>query len=216
MVNSDARPPRKFRHVFLDAEGTLYVPKGKRSRWEFWADPTPEAAVDFFELDERVAETLKSLRDQVDTLCIVSRNTEPILRAILRKHNIERCFDDILLNGNKGKMIETYLRKRGLSKSESVMVGDMPTLDLYPVRRVGVDAILVDRHYNRFARAERIKGIKDLPAWLKIADMVEDMKAKAVRIASLDEYLAPGGSEDDNKSARVNLSTQRLMPVAGA
>ena len=210
MDSSNGTRPRKFRHLFLDAEGTLYIPKGKRSRWEFWADPTPEAAVDFFELDEGVADTLRALRAHVDTLCIVSRNTEPILRAILKKHNIESCFDDILLNGNKGKVIEDYLRKRGLSKSESVMVGDMPTLDLYPVRRVGIDAILVDRYYNRFARAERIRGVRDLPAWLKIADIVENMRAKAARNATLDEYVSPSALGDVGVNMNANATNQKV------
>lgn len=181
---------RKFRHVFLDAEGTLYIPKGKRLLWEFWANPSPEAALDFFELDRGVAEALKELRGRVDTLCLVSRNTWPILSAILRKYGIEDCFDAVLLNGDKGKEIGRYLARQGLRKEDSVMVGDMPDLDLFPVLRAGIESILVDRWYNRSVRAERITGIGELPAWLRLADIVEEMKTDRARNTRLDEFDA--------------------------
>lgn len=199
--------------MFLDAEGTLYVPKGKRLLWEFWANPSPEAAVEFFELDKGVAETLKRLRDQVDTLCLVSRNSWPILSAILQKYGIEKSFDAIILNGDKGKKIERYLMKHGLSKDESVMVGDMPALDIFPVLKAGIDAVLVDRWYNRMVRAERIKGLSDLPAWLRIADIADDMGRNKVRIASLDEFEPQGGQD---RAPSCVAATKSLIALPGA
>ncbi|OGS42115.1 MAG: hypothetical protein A3K67_07125 [Euryarchaeota archaeon RBG_16_62_10] len=199
MGETEAQRPRRYKHVFLDAEGTLYVPKHNRSRWEFWADPNPEAAVEFFELDRGVREALARLREQVDTLCVVSKNTDAILGALLEKFGIGDCFDNIMLNGNKGKLIEEYLLSHGLRKEDSLMVGDMPVLDLYPVKKVGVDSILVDREYNRWARAERIRGIFELPAWLKIADMAERGVGRRARNSTLDEFPA-GASADCTKS----------------
>jgi FMN phosphatase YigB (HAD superfamily) len=205
MDRRDAEKPRRFKHLFLDAEGTLYVPKGKRLLWEFWAKPSPEAAVKFFELDKGVAETLKRLRDQVETICLVSRNSWPILSAILQAYGIEDCFDAIMLNGDKGKKIEQYLTKHGFSKAESVMVGDMPDLDLFPVLRVGVVSVLVDRWYNRMVRAERISGVAELPTWLKIADIADDLGRERCRNATLDEFAVPAPS-----------TTKRLIAVPGA
>jgi phosphoglycolate phosphatase-like HAD superfamily hydrolase len=213
MNGRDAQKPRRFKHVFLDAEGTLYVPKGKRLLWEFWANPSPEAAVEFFELDSGVVETLKTLRDQVDTLCLVSRNSWPILSAILKKYGIEKSFDEIILNGDKGKKIERYLAKHGLSKDESVMVGDMPALDLFPVLKAGIDAVLVDRWYNRMVRAERIKGLSELPAWLRIADIADGIGKNRVRIASLDEFEHQG---DHDRAPSSVAATKRLIAVSGA
>jgi len=197
---------KRFKHVFLDAEGTLYVPKGKRLLWEFWANPSPEAALEFFELDRDVAQTLKRLRDQVETICLVSRNSWPILSAILHKYGIEGSFDEIMLNGDKGRKIERYLAKHGLNKEDSVMVGDMPELDLFPVLRAGIDAVLVDRWYNRMVKAERIDGLRDLPTWLRMADIVHDMGRDKARIATLDEFpprevnIAPTNSMTPTKS----------------
>lgn len=175
--------------MFLDAEGTLYVPRNGRSRWAFWARPSPEEAVEFFELDRGVVEALKKLRSEADTLSVVSLNTEPVLNALLDHFGIRSYFDSIMVNGDKGKRIERFLEERGLSKDEALMVGDTPSLDLYPVLRAGVDAILIDRDYNRNARAERIRGIYELPSWLRLADIAEEIARTRTRIATLDEFV---------------------------
>jgi len=179
----------RFKHVFVDAEGTLYVPKNGRSRWEFWTDPSPESAVEFFELDEGVYDALVKLRSKAETLCIVSMNKEAILNALLEKFGIRHLFDEVLLNGDKGHRVEQYLEDHGYPKDCAIMVGDMPGLDLYPLRAVGVEAILVDRSYNRTARAERIKGISDLPTWLRMADIVEGSAPPRVRRMTLDDFM---------------------------
>ncbi len=214
MERGDAQRQHKFKHIFLDAEGTLYVPKGGRSRWVFWADPTPEAALEFFELDDGVYEALIQIRREADTLCLVSRNAEDILNVLLNKFGIADLFDKIMLNGDKGKQIERYLHQNGLKKEESLMVGDMPSLDLYPVKRAGIEAVLVDRHYNSWAKAERIKGLKDLPSWLKIADIVEEMERNRSRIATLDEFTDRVASHGFVRADR--LATKRLIAVPGA
>jgi phosphoglycolate phosphatase-like HAD superfamily hydrolase len=195
--------PRRYRHIFLDAEGTLYVPKNGRSRWYFWARPTPEDAVEFFELDRGVIQALERLRSDADTLCLVSLNTEPVLNAVLDHFGLRRFFDAIMVNGDKGKRISRFLNERGLNKEDSLMVGDTPSLDLYPVQKAGINAILVDRDYNRNVRAERIKGIFELPAWLRLADIVEDIANEKARIATLDEY--------NGAMARSPADTKRLI-----
>lgn len=215
MNQEDAQKIRKFKNVFLDAEGTLYVPKNGKSRWEFWANPSPEAAVEFFELDRGVKESLERLRSQVGTLCLVSKNPEDILVALLDKFGIRHLFDDIMLNGDKGKQIAHYLSKRGLRRDESIMVGDMPVLDLYPVRRLGIEAILVDRTYNTWARATRIRGISDLPSWLKIADLAEEMGCHRAYTASLDDFDPASGGMLTTQS-RSRFPTKRLIAFSSA
>lgn len=200
--------PRRFKHIFLDAEGTLYVPRAGKSRWRFWDNPSPEDAVDFFELDKGVLEAVKAIRSRAETLCLVSRNTAPILAAMLHKYGLERTFDCIMLNGDKGKNIEKYLRAHGYRKEDAVMVGDMPTLDLFPVRRAGIEAILVDRPYNRWVKGvERIKGLNDFPGWLRIADIAETIERDRVRNATLDEFMGQTSS---------GPPTQSLIATPGA
>ncbi len=198
----DARRSRRFKHVFLDAEGTIYVPHRGKSTWEFWADPSPEHAKDFFRLDEGVAEALASVRARVDSLCVVSKNSKAVLDALLDDFGIRDYFDEVILNGDKGKKISRYLSERGYDHNEAVMVGDTPALDLYPVRKAGIEAILVDRPYNRGEDAERIRGVRDLPSWLRIADLAE--KADGPRATTLDDFLAP-----------ALKGTQRLISASG-
>ena len=187
-MNSGSTPTqRKYKHIFLDAEGTLYVPRRGRSRWDFWENPSAEAAVDFFELDKGVRQALDQLRGEVDTICVVSRNSELILNALLDKFGIRDYFDEIMVNGHKGRKIEDYLKKNGFRKEQSLMVGDMPSLDIMPVRESGVEAILVDRSYNRSVAAERITGVRDLPAWLRLADIAD--RPRRPRLATLDEFI---------------------------
>ncbi len=208
---TDSKRPRKFKHIFLDAEGTLYVPRGTRSRWDFWRNPSAEAAVEFFELDEGVVEAIKAIRSRADTLCLVSRNTETVLAAVLEKYGLEHCFDRIMLNGDKGKKISRFLHENGLRKEEAVMVGDMPTLDVFPVKRAGIEAVLVDRPYNRWAKSvERIRGIGDLPCWLRVADIAEDMESESQANSTLDDFL------DGRGPPSIPRSTKTLISVAGA
>lgn len=200
-MGQDEREGQRFRHVFLDAEGTIYVPHRGRSAWEFWADPSPERARDFFRLDEGVAEALGSLRGEVDSLCIVSKNSRPVLDALLDDFGIRGFFDEVMLNGDKGKEIARYLRERGYDRRDALMVGDTPSLDLFPVRKAGIEAVLVDRPYNRWAAAERIKGVRDLPSWLRAAALAEKV---GPRNSTLDEFMAPAPKE-----------TKRLISASG-
>ena len=204
------RARHKYKHVFLDAEGTLYVPKRGRSRWIFWENPSSEAAIDFFELDKGVRQALDQLRNTVDTICVVSRNSESILNALLDEFEIRDYFDEVMVNGHKGRKIEDYLKKNGFSKQESVMVGDMPSLDIVPVKDCGVEAILVDRPYNRSVANERITGVRDLPAWLRLADLAD--RPRRPRLASLDEFLdsvMPGAGHAEGAATKSLIATAR-------
>jgi len=81
------------------------------------------------------------------------------------------------------------------------------------VLRAGIDAVLVDRWYNRMVRAERIKGLCELPAWLRIADIADGMEKNKVRIASLDEFEPQG---DQDRAPSCVAATKRLIAVPGA
>ena len=188
-MGAENKPPKKYKHVFIDAEGTIYVPRKGHTQYEFWAgEHTPEEALSFFELDAGAAEAIRALRREAETLCIVSLNPRPVLDALLLKFGIRDLFDDVLINDDKGRLIRNYLTKHNLRADRAIMVGDMPRIDLYPVQRIGVEAILVDRYYNQGVPAERIPGLSELPAWLRIADLVESM-SPSPRVKPLDEFV---------------------------
>ena len=166
------------------------------------------SAENFFELDSGVEDALKRLRRKAHTLGLVSWNSEPVLRALLRKFNLREYFDCILINGDKGKRIESYLSRNGLRKEDAIMIGDMPKLDLYPLRKAGIDAILIDRDYNWYAKAERIKGVHELPDWLRIADLADQIDKDKGRNSTLDDFLSEGASRES--------STKSLIASAGS
>jgi len=210
----------RFKHIFLDAEGTLYVPRGGRSRWSFWSAPSPERAARFFKLDSGAIPALMTLRGKAETLCVVSMNDERVLQSLLRKFGIASWFDCIMVNGDKGDRIRQYLAERGLRKEDALMVGDMPKLDLFPLRNAGIEAILVDRPYNRWARAERIQGLRDLPRWLDGAGKRRVASGGRGRLATLDEYIRGGAARgpfaaDDGPRAK-RLIAVTASPGAGS
>ncbi len=91
------------------------------------------------------------------------------------------------------------------------MVGDMPTLDVFPVKRVGIEAVLVDRPYNRWAKSvERISGIVDLPGWLRVADIAEGIELDNRRNSTLDEFL------EDRRPSGIPPPTKTLIATPGA
>jgi len=202
------KPVKKFKHVFLDAEGTIYVPRKGHTQYEFWAgETTPEKALEIFELDAGAAEAIRQLRKYAETLCVVSLNHRPILEVLLRKFGIWDAFDEVIVNGNKGKRIKDYLRSHNFRADQAIMVGDMPKIDLRPVWNAGIESILVDRYYNQGVPAERIRGIAELPAWLRIADLAENMSSPP-RVKPLDEFVTAYDMLDrpDNKTkSRVSV-----------
>jgi FMN phosphatase YigB (HAD superfamily) len=202
-VHNSCDGPRRFVHMFFDAEGTLYVPRGRASASEFWSAPSADHAREFFRLDDGVREALETLRRTADTMCIVSWNKKPILDALLEENAIGHIFDDIMLNGDKGRLIRSFLSRRGVRPDMALMIGDTPELDIHPVRRVGVEAILVDRPYNRGADAERIRGVCELPAWLERTREAGRGRLPPAMNATLDQFL-------DAEEAR---RTKRLISV---
>jgi len=189
--------------MFFDAEGTLYVPRGRAKAWEFWSNPSPELAVEFFRLDHGVRESLEHLRSHAETMSVVSYNREDVLDELLQQNGIRDMFDEIMLNEDKGKLIRSFLSRRGLPRESALMVGDTPEMDIGPVKRAGIEAVLVDRPYNRRAVAERIRGLSELPAWLSRADSGENVVFHPPRISTLDQFLDMGGTSH----------TKRLMAV---
>jgi len=189
--------------MFFDAEGTLYVPKGRAKAWEFWSDPSPELAVEFFRLDHGVRESLEHLRRQAETMCVVSWNRGDILDELLEQNGIRDMFDEVMLNEDKGKLIGSFLSRRGLPRESALMVGDTPEMDIYPVERAGIEAVLVDRPYNRDAVAERIGGLRELPAWLSRAGSSDLTAPRSGGDSTLDQFVDLGGTPH----------TKRLMAV---
>jgi len=83
----------------------------------------------------------------------------------------------------------------------------MPRIDFFPVKKLGIESILVDRYYNQGVPAERIPGLSELPAWLRIADLVESM-SPSTRVKPLDEFVTAyelAGNRDNKTKSPIGV-----------
>jgi len=154
-------------HVFFDAEGTLYIEKEGKSRKDFWANPTKERALEFFELEEGVGELLSKLKDRGLHVYVLSVHIEEILIHMLDMFGVLSEFEGVFVTtGKKDRVMAELLRSNETDPSTVLMVGDLPTHDIYPMRKLGVKGILIDREYNRHAWGPRIgKMLSLLKYW---------------------------------------------------
>jgi len=134
------------KHLFLDAEGTLYVPKDGRTAVEFWlGEHTIERAVRLFKVAEDVAPALQRIQELDIMMHVVSLHKDIILPQLLDELELGNHFEDLLINGDKGIRIRQYAESHGIPLEDCLMVGDRIDLDITPVQNAGIKAILIDR-----------------------------------------------------------------------
>jgi FMN phosphatase YigB (HAD superfamily) len=133
-------------HVFFDAEGTLYGPRGGRTSEEFWdsEERTEERAKRFFTLDPDIPQLLRALKDRGHRLYVLSRNVEQVLFPLMFHFGIREYFDEVVIREDKGRYLDQFKQRRRLAADQIVMVGDTPELDIRPVRERGFRAIHLD------------------------------------------------------------------------
>lgn len=129
--------------VFFDAEGTLYVPrKGKRLE-DFWncGEHSLERAIDYFELNDGVKRTLEELTGRGTLMAVVSVHKDHLLPRLLEHLDIADYFEEIMINGDKGRLMSTFLWQRGIQKESALMVGDTYGIDIEPAKREGIRSL---------------------------------------------------------------------------
>ena len=156
----------RTRVVFFDAEGTLWVEQPGRTMQEFWQRPTRDHARDVFEPAPGVHSLLHRLKEAGCRLVVLSRHDERVLPQLLEEFHLSTFFDDVLINGDKGQRATRWLKEQGLGPEDALMVGDREDLDILPLDRVGIRALLVDRPYNRQVQAPRVSSLQEVPQWV--------------------------------------------------
>ena len=156
-------------HIFFDAEGTLYIPKNNFSYNDFWdGEHTLKRAKKTFKLDNGVKDLLKKLRKANFPMYIVSKHNYELLHNLLSHFKIKYYFTEIFINGNKGKRIKEVIKKKKISKNYCIMIGDIYELDILPVIKIGIKAIIINREYNTHIQAPRINNYNELLKLLNI------------------------------------------------
>ncbi len=177
------------RIVFIDGDGTLWYPsKTKYNDVPWWVYENPQTKgnpLTHLTLIPNVKVELRKLRSSGMILVLLSTqpgNTkaerlESLMRKV-RHFRLERYFDEFraarrgprpkgrFTPDRKDLEMLDVLKRRGIPKSQALMVGDSYANDYLPARGAGVDALLVNnfRHiegskwYNRVRRKERYLG----------------------------------------------------------
>ncbi|MGH9897144.1 MAG: HAD family hydrolase [bacterium] len=156
--------PRNVRGIFFDAEGTLWYPKVSGAVEQFWRHPTVDRALELFQVEPDLAETLAALRRSGIPLIVVSKHVQPLLEQLLEAFKLRGYFDSVLVASDKAAAIQRFVTEHRLDPI--LMIGDTPEVDVTPVRRSGFAAVLVDRAGRAFSAQPTVPRLSLVPALL--------------------------------------------------
>jgi putative hydrolase of the HAD superfamily len=114
-----------------------------------------------------VPEVLKQLKSQNKKLGIIS-NWDSRLFKLCDSLELNQYFDFILISAVFGaskpspKIFEEALRHAGAGPHEAIHIGDSLEDDIHGAKRVGIDAILIDRHPEKRKKHEGVRMIHTL------------------------------------------------------
>ncbi|MFH0927746.1 MAG: HAD-IA family hydrolase [Candidatus Micrarchaeota archaeon] len=166
--------------IFFDGDGTVWrlrpgtlfkhpVDAWKKSR-------SSEEARGHFEVPDSHIRILRLLRDSGIYLVILStsphtkRYANKKLTETVRHFKLDRIFNEIHAAddypGSKGEHMLRILLKRRIKKKEALMVGDSQKWDYSPAKKVGIDALLLRRSYNRACIVRKIDGLDEVSNYL--------------------------------------------------
>lgn len=148
--------------IFFDAEGTLWIPQAGRTLKEFWERPTREHARIVFQPAPGIHQALARLSAAGCRLVVLSRHDPQLLPSLLEEFKVAVFFEDVLVNGDKGERAALWLHKQGIAHGDALMVGDRQDLDIDPLKRVRIPALLVDRPDNQQVAHPRLYDWSEL------------------------------------------------------
>ncbi len=169
--------PEQTRRYFLDLYAQVFGAAG------IAGDPLPglqryyERFQDgrYLDVYRDVRPTLESLKACGVRLGVLSNWSEH-LRLVLERHDLARYFQFLVVSAEAGceKPGETIFRM-AIDRAEApidrtLYIGDHPEEDILPAERIGLDALLIDRHekYARY-RLPSIRRLTDVPRLIGIS-----------------------------------------------
>ena len=167
--------------IFFDGDGTIWYPKStKREKAPHWIYSDKEIGNNYLEhlvLVPSILTTLKKLKKLGLFLILLSTHPHPpkeadiLLKGKVKHFKLENIFDEFYTSRDypegKGELILKVLKKKHISKSKALMIGDSYRYDYLSAKRVGVDALLIEskymKHPPRGRRIQKIiKGLEDI------------------------------------------------------
>lgn len=161
----------KKRIIFFDGDGTLWYPKKtKYTKHPVWLykDKRFRHHTNHLIMTPSALPTINTLKKKGIITIILSTHPQPpkeadaIIQHKIKHFKLKDLFDEIYATKeyqkSKGEFILKILRKRKISKSKALMVGDSYEWDYKPAKEIGIDALLIESKYRKkHLIAKRIK-----------------------------------------------------------
>ncbi|MBI2151844.1 HAD family hydrolase [Candidatus Woesearchaeota archaeon] len=158
-----------LKEMFLCLENEFNFPLSEEFRDNligFWnknwmlAHPYPETEI-----------ILKELKETY-TLALISNTDSISIERVMEKFSLKQFFYKTFLSYNLGLIksepdfLKTVLKELKLDATEVLVVGDSLQSDIYPAKKMGIKAILIDRKNKRDVQP-KINSLQELPSLIK-------------------------------------------------
>ena len=114
---------------------------------------------------DETKETLQRLKDEGNTLILISNSDSVSITNALEKHDLKKFFDEVYLSFEIGmiKSDPAFLNKvlKDKNKETSILIGDSIHSDMESAEKAGIMGILIDRRGTRTYK-NKIKSLKEL------------------------------------------------------
>ncbi len=114
---------------------------------------------------DETKEILQRLKDEGNTLILISNSDSVSITNALEKHDLKKFFDEVYLSFEIGmiKSDPAFLNKvlKDKNKETSILIGDSIHSDMESAEKAGIMGILIDRRGTRTYK-NKIKSLKEL------------------------------------------------------
>jgi len=114
---------------------------------------------------DETKEILQRLKDEGNTLILISNSDSVSITNALEKHDLKKFFDEVYLSFEIGmiKSDPAFLNKvlKDENKETSILIGDSIHSDMESAKKAGIMGILIDRRGTRTYK-NKIKSLKEL------------------------------------------------------
>lgn len=171
----------KKKLIFFDGDGTLWYPEStKHTVAPHWIYSDKTIGKDYLKhmvIIPSVLQIFRKLKKRGISIVLLSAHPHSpekamlLLKSKVLHFKLGDFFDSYYASKNhpdeKGKMMVSILKEKGVSKSQALMVGDSYKYDYLSAKKVGIDALLIKTDYMKHpARGRKIsktiENIKDV------------------------------------------------------
>lgn len=159
--------PKEYIRAMLEQKYGIRLPMDNLTAW--WQEREWQKAV----LYPGVEDTLHQLIASGYRLGIISNGSGIAQRRKLEKTGIIDCFDDVIISGDYGmrkpdpKLFLLAASRMNVQPEESVMAGDIYSMDVIGAYRAGMHVIWVSRHGYQGAPIPALRSVTELPEALE-------------------------------------------------